>query len=125
MAVQTVDSLQLRRCRLLKVDVEGMESEVLEGARDTIARCRPLLYVENDRKEHSARLIALIQSFNYRLWWHLPRLYNPNNFRADGENLFGNLLSVNVLCVPRESTTTVDLREILSPEDDWRKPPAA
>jgi FkbM family methyltransferase len=37
-AVQTVDSLQLRRCRLLKVDVEGMESEVLEGARDTIAR---------------------------------------------------------------------------------------
>jgi FkbM family methyltransferase len=124
-AVQTVDSLQLRRCRLLKVDVEGMESEVLEGARDTIARCRPLLYVENDRKEHSARLIALIQSFDYRLWWHLPRLYNPNNFRGDGENLFGNLLSVNVLCVPRESTTTVDLREILSPEDDWRKPPAA
>jgi hypothetical protein len=52
-------------------------------------------------------------------------LYNPNNFRGDGENLFGNLLSVNVLCVPRESTTTVDLREILSPEDDWRKPPAA
>jgi hypothetical protein len=70
-------------------------------------------------------LITLIQSFNYRLWWHLPRLYNPNNFRADGENLFGNLLSVNMLCVPRESTTTVDLREILSPEDDWRTPPAA
>jgi len=118
--VRTVDSLKLARCRLIKVDVEGMECEVLEGARDTIARLKPALYVENDRSEHSQRLIALIQSFGYRLWWHLPRMYNPDNFRGDKENIFGNIVSVNMLCLPQETQGTIDLPEIKSPQDNWR-----
>lgn len=119
--VRTIDSLNLNRCRLIKVDAEGMECEVLEGARNTITRLRPVLYVENDRTEHSQRLIALIQSFGYRLWWHLPRMYNPDNFRGDKENLFGNIVSVNMLCLPQETQTVVDMPEIKTPEDDWRK----
>jgi len=119
--VKTIDSLNLNQCRLIKADVEGMECEVLEGARNTIARLKPILYVENDRKEHSQRLIALIQSFGYRLWWHLPRMYNPDNYRGDSENLFGNIVSVNMLCLPKEVQTLIDLPEIRTPEDDWRK----
>jgi FkbM family methyltransferase len=119
--VKTIDSLNLSRCRLIKVDVEGMECEVLEGARNTIARIRPVLYVENDRVEHSQRLIALIQSFGYKLWWHLPRMFNPDNFRGNKENLFGNIVSVNMLCLPQETQTVVDMPEIKTPDDDWRK----
>lgn len=119
--VKTIDNLNLKRCRLIKVDVEGMECEVLEGAKNTIARLRPVLYVENDRKEHSQRLIALIQSLGYKLWWHLPRMYNPDNFRGDRENLFGNIVSVNMLCLPQEIQAVIDLPEIKTPEDDWRK----
>ena len=118
--VQTIDGLNLNRCRLIKVDVEGMECEVLEGAQDTIARLQPVLYVENDRVEHSRRLITLIQSFGYRLWWHLPRMFNPNNFLGDSENLFGNIVSVNMLCLPQETSITVDLPEIRTPDDNWR-----
>ena len=120
-SVKTIDSLNLSRCRLIKADVEGMESEVLEGARDTIKRLRPLLYVENDRTDNSNRLIALIQSFGYRLWWHLPPMYNPDNFRGDKENLFGNIVSVNMLCLPQEMQTVVNMPEIKTPDDDWRK----
>lgn len=118
--VRTIDSLNLNRCRLIKVDVEGMECEVLEGARNTIARLRPVLYVENDRTEHSQRLITLIQSLGYKLWWHLPPMFNPNNFRGDNENLFGNIVSVNMLCLPQETQTVVDLPEIKTPDDNWR-----
>jgi hypothetical protein len=35
----TIDSLQLDQCRLIKVDVEGVEWEVVHGAVDTIRRC--------------------------------------------------------------------------------------
>ena len=118
--VQTMDSLNLNRCRLIKVDVEGMECEVLEGAKNTIVRLRPVLYVENDRAEHSQRLIALIQSFGYRLWWHLPRMFNPSNFQGDSENIFGNIVSVNMLCLPQEMQTVVYLPEIKTPQDNWR-----
>jgi FkbM family methyltransferase len=119
--VKTIDSLNLNRCRLIKVDVEGMECEVLEGARNTITRLRPVLYVENDRTEHSRHLIAMIQSFGYKLWWHLPRMFNPDNFRGDTENLFGNIVSVNMLCLPQETQAVVEMPEIKTPEDDWRK----
>lgn len=119
-AVLTIDSLALAQCRLIKVDVEGMECEVLQGARETIARLKPVLYVENDRPEHSSRLIAQIQGMGYRLWWHFPPLYNANNFRGDPENIFGNIVSVNMLCLPREMAININLPEIESPDEDWR-----
>lgn len=45
--VRTLDSYGLTDVSLLKVDVEGSEAAVLRGARDTIARCRPLIVIED------------------------------------------------------------------------------
>lgn len=44
--VVTVDGFALPRLDLLKIDVEGMEIDVLAGAKDTIVRCRPHLLIE-------------------------------------------------------------------------------
>lgn len=44
--VITVDSLNLPRLDLLKIDVEGFEVECLAGACDTLARCNPLIVAE-------------------------------------------------------------------------------
>ena len=66
--VVTIDSLALPACRFIKADVEGMELQVLKGARETIARCRPVLYVENDRADSSPALIAYLLSLGYRLY---------------------------------------------------------
>ena len=83
----TIDGLDLGDCQFIKVDVEGMETEALRGAVKTIERFRPILYVENDRQAQSAELIGLVQSFAYRLYWHLPPLYGPDNYRGDTENI--------------------------------------
>lgn len=42
----TIDSLSLPRVDLIKIDVEGMEIDVLEGAKDTIQRCKPIMTIE-------------------------------------------------------------------------------
>ena len=125
--INTVDGLGLERCALLKIDVEGSEVEVIEGARRTIAACRPLLYVENDREGRSRSLIELIEHLGYRLWWHLPPLWNSNNFRQVAENIFVDIVSVNMLCVPREHSLPVGLRlpPVAGPEDDWRRAPVS
>jgi hypothetical protein len=115
----TIDDLGLNACHIIKLDVAGMETEALHGAAATIRRCRPILYVENECEPRSAALIALIQSFSYRLYSHLPPLYSAGNFRDDSENIFGDTVSVNMLCIPAEvaqSSLTV-LREITSPTD--------
>lgn len=118
----TIDSLNLSACHVMKLDVEGMETEALRGAQATIGRCRPLMYLENDRADRSVELIGLLQSFNYRLYWHLPPLYGPNNFRADQENIFGGTISVNMLGIPAEipQEALTILREVTGPNDQWQ-----
>lgn len=97
------EDVETERLDLLKVDVEGMELEVLEGAGKLIRRFRPVLYVENDRQEKSEALIAHLLGLNYRLYWHFPPLFNENNFYRNPQNTLGNVVSVNMLCVPREA----------------------
>jgi FkbM family methyltransferase len=117
--VVTIDSLDLCDCQFIKLDVEGMETEALRGAVATIKRFRPILYVENDRQARSAELIGLVQQYGYRLYWHLPPIYSANNFRADPENIFGNTVSVNMICIPIEipQSCLTNLREVTGPTD--------
>ena len=104
--VLRLDDFALPHCRLLKVDVEGMELSVLKGGQGLIARHRPLLYVENDRQENSAALIRFIASLGYDLYWHCPYLYNPDNCFGNSENVFPNIVSFNMFCVPTSSART-------------------
>jgi FkbM family methyltransferase len=99
--VVRLDDMSIRRCRLMKDDVEGMELGVLKGARETILRCAPVLYVENDRKDKSDELVRFITSLGYELYWHRPFLFSPHNFAGKAENVFPNVVSVNMLCVPK------------------------
>jgi FkbM family methyltransferase len=118
--LMTIDSLPLTACQLIKVDVEGMEGEVLAGAEQTIRRFRPSLYVENDRQEKSAALIAQLLALEYRLYWHLPPLFNPQNYFAATENVFGQIVSVNMIGLHASiSQNITGLREITKPEDTW------
>jgi FkbM family methyltransferase len=98
-----IDNLLLPACHLMKIDVEGMEKQVLEGASQTIGRFRPILYVEDDRIDKHSELITTLLDLEYRIWWHLPWLYNPGNFAGDPENLFPGIASFNLICLPRES----------------------
>lgn len=44
----TIDRLGLERVDLIKIDVESMEPEVLEGARETITKQHPIVYAEHN-----------------------------------------------------------------------------
>lgn len=101
--VITLDSLELSACRLMKIDVEGMELKVLKGGMQTIKRLKPILYVENDRLEKSDTLMQLIDSLDYDMYWHLPPLFSPNNFYGNSQNVFSNIASFNLLCVARSA----------------------
>lgn len=119
--VETIDSLNLPHCHFIKADVEGMESDVIRGAAETIKRCRPLLYVENDRREKSKELIELLFGLNYRLYWHLTPYYIANNYFGNAENVFPNTISINMLAVPKESPQRIEgAREVISADEDWK-----
>jgi FkbM family methyltransferase len=46
--IKSVDSFGFEGVGLIKIDVEGYEPEVLEGAKETIARCKPVVVFEDN-----------------------------------------------------------------------------
>lgn len=63
----SIDSLKLKRCDLIKIDVEGMEVEVLDGAANTILQHRPIVFVETIKSDKNAISTRLLSS-GYRIF---------------------------------------------------------
>jgi len=62
-----IDALNLPRLDLVKIDIEGMEMEALQGARDAIARLRPHLLIEKI-KSNEAELIGFVSGLGYKVF---------------------------------------------------------
>jgi FkbM family methyltransferase len=57
----TIDRFDFDKVHVMKIDAEGMEFQVLDGAMNTIRRCRPVLYVEFvkvDREQLRQKILA-------------------------------------------------------------------
>lgn len=59
----TVDSLNLNQIDFIKIDVEGMELDVLKGGIETIKKFKPVLLVEH-AKGNKREIKKFINSFN-------------------------------------------------------------
>ena len=90
------------RIALIKADVEGYELKLLMGAANLIERDRPFLYLENDRVESSSELISYLWGLKYDVWWHIVPLFNPSNRANTVQNIFSNIVSINIFCAPSE-----------------------
>lgn len=60
----TLDSLGLTRVDLIKIDVEGMETDVLQGAAGLIGQHHPLIMVEHIKAGEN-RLTPVLDAFGY------------------------------------------------------------
>lgn len=103
---------------LLKLDVEGFELRVLEGASAILERHHPVLYVENDRLENSQSLVEWLLKRGYRLWWHITPAYNPENFLKNERNIYGDIALMNMIGLHRSYDASIaGLPEITDPMD--------
>ncbi len=99
----TIDSLYLNECHLIKADVEGFESEVVQGALETVKKHRPFLYLENNRPEQLTNIQMMLHPFGYSIFSHTPPTFNPNNFNKQKDNPWhGNYLEPNMIALPVE-----------------------
>ncbi len=74
-----VRDLKLNRVDLLKVDVEGADVEVIEGAIKTIKRFRPKIIIEISGEEHLRKISKILNSQNYTSYeiepWNYAFIY--------------------------------------------------
>ena len=98
--VHTLDSYNFDNVGVMKIDVEGFEENVLRGAVETIARCKPIIYLEADRPEKLLSLRGFLKSIGYsNIEPHNPPLFSKDNFFKNPKNIWGkNYISKNWLC---------------------------
>lgn len=85
------------RCRLIKVDTEGMEAEVLQGAVKTIKQFKPAIYYKAVYDEEANVLSPKTQSaarflknLKYDQYWHFSRRFVDDNYFGNSDNVFGD-----------------------------------
>lgn len=93
----------LPRLRLIKIDVEGFEQEVLAGARETVLRLRPLIHCECENEGSMEFLLAFARDCGYRLLAASFEQFQADNFFGLRiPESFAGARDTNVLLWPSE-----------------------
>ena len=108
--VTTIDHLVLDRCDLIKIDTEGMEINVLRGARKTIESKRPIIFAECNSLEYGWPVVELLRDKNYSTYLLNATSYNPENFRGNPNNFFQDCRETGLLLVPKEQIQLIQDR---------------
>jgi FkbM family methyltransferase len=118
----TLDSLKLEKCQVIKIDAEEMEAQVLAGARQTVQRCQPILYVENDRPKGSEQLSSALKELDYHAYWSIFPFFDQRNFYSNTVNIWPeHAPAANLLCFSRRLNVHIPEAEpFLGGSDDWR-----
>jgi FkbM family methyltransferase len=100
--IVTLDGMDLSPVDLIKLDVEGMESEVLAGAQAVIARDRPVIFAECNSLGGGAPLLAFAALSEYRVFGYVCPAYDAANFNKCAENIFGPAKELGLVLLPAE-----------------------
>ena len=107
--ISTVDMLEVPAVDFMKLDVEGMERRVLEGAVEVITRDQPLIFCECNSLASGYEIFEFCKPLNYRVYGLLSAAYNPDNFNGVADNIFGDAKEISLLLTPASKVQELDL----------------
>lgn len=119
--VMRLDDFDLRRIDLLKMDVEGAEALLVEGAPDTLSRCRPVIVAEFSyemlhrvARRDGAEFLARVQEMGFELFVSdkaSHRIRPLGDVRAFVDPFIGTGHLEDLVFCPVEKVAMLPLRE--------------
>ncbi len=97
-----IDSLGLAKLKLLKVNANGMELDVLKGGLETIKRANPIIYVST-LHTGVTQIKDLLSGLGYKCRVHEFPMFNPENYNKNSMDIFKDSElehSSNLFCYP-------------------------
>jgi FkbM family methyltransferase len=100
--VVSIDSLAIDHLDLIKIDVEGMEDSVINGAVETIKKHRPIIFAECNSLNSGIKILSLSDRYDYVVFGVLTNAFSPANFNRIDENYFADAKELGLLMIPTE-----------------------
>ncbi|HYC02726.1 MAG TPA: FkbM family methyltransferase [Azospirillaceae bacterium] len=116
----TLDELAVPDVRFIKIDCEGFDLEVIQGARRTIAEQRPTLLFEGKPGAKTQAAITLLTELGYRCHWFYAPFVSGNNAKGVTVDVGNWAGDINVVAVPMGSATAWPLPAVTAPDEDWK-----
>ena len=81
----------------IKLDIEGMELDAIEGGSAVIAELRPIIFTEVNSITAGIELMQYMKSKDYFPFGALTKAFNPKNYYRNSNNMFGNAKETGIL----------------------------
>ncbi|MDX2307885.1 MAG: FkbM family methyltransferase [Hyphomicrobium sp.] len=103
----------------IKIDVEGFEAQVLNGAEETISRDKPAILFEAKKGPATVENARWFLTRGYALYWFFAPFVTPKNEKgaATEANLRGD---INLLALPEGRDPPAPLPRLSDPAEDWQ-----
>lgn len=89
-----IKKYSFEKTKLIKVDVEGAEGNVLLGAQETLKKIRPIWVIELHTPEQDRLVSKLLLNNNYTLKrLNGDPILKPNNYWPDKDGVFGIIIA--------------------------------
>jgi FkbM family methyltransferase len=107
------DLEELTHCDLIKIDVEGLELDVLHGATRLLNSSRPVIFYEAIDRENYEPCLSYLRDMQYKQYWVTCR-NKPlaPTYKQTDENPFEAYGVSNILAVPAEREQPKDLAPV-------------
>ncbi|MCB2425569.1 FkbM family methyltransferase [Methylophaga pinxianii] len=102
-AIKKLDEHEgIRKVDFIKIDVEGMELSVINGAELLIEQSRPVIFTEVNSVNCSTPILSWAKQNGYKIFGLLTEAYNHKNYKQHRENIFGIAKETGFLLLPDE-----------------------
>ncbi len=98
-----LDDLNFSHIDFIKIDVEGMEFDVLSGGLKTIQRYKPIIFLEVNSLQNSSCIIDFSNDINYSVFGNFNYAFNAENFNHSVKNMFGQAAECGLILIHRDS----------------------
>jgi FkbM family methyltransferase len=106
--LKKLDDLSLPSPDFIKVDIEGMEVEFLEGAKGTISAYRPTMFLEANTLTHASKILSWSKAEGFTVFGILCNAFNPKNYKKNKVNIFGPAKEIGLLLIHSSHSEVID-----------------
>lgn len=115
--ISTIDSLNLPKPDIIKMDTEGFEYKVLSGGIQTLTKHKPIIFFESHNVVELDLIFDMLDGLKYKIYWMASPNFNPNNFKNNKTNVFGYGGVVNCLAMPDNKPIISNLEPMIDRND--------